>query len=180
MLNQGRVFYIVTPPCQPFIFRCFPSPETAEKLTGLLLYRGAHSTLNRYLVNRFLKKLETHFLQHFQTVAFRIRSRLSGLPLERDAHSTELRRGVNELFKLFQRYFGFPVSARSECAQIDHKTNTAPLQQENVRENKKPSRLTGECSKNSRPADAGRESGSQEAELRRALRVSAMKGPDKP
>uniref|UniRef100_UPI003A94D97F hypothetical protein n=1 Tax=Marinobacter lipolyticus TaxID=209639 RepID=UPI003A94D97F len=166
--------------CQPFIFRCLPSPETAEKLTGLLLYRGAHSTLNRHLVNRFLKKLETHFLQHFQTVAFRIRSRLSGLPLERDAHSTELRRGVNELLKLFQRYFGFPLSARSECTQTDHKTNNTPLQQENMPGNKKPSRLTGECSKRSWPADAGQEAGTQEAELRRALRVSAMKGPDNP
>ncbi|WP_297797952.1 hypothetical protein, partial [uncultured Marinobacter sp.] len=79
-------------------------------------------------VNRFLKKFKNHFLQYFQTVAFRIRSRLSGLPLERDAHSTELRRGVNALLKLFRRYFGFPLPARSEYEQPDHKTNTTPLQ----------------------------------------------------
>src|SRR5690554_1662889 len=35
------------------LFSLFPTPKTAEKLTGLLLVRGAHSTLNRHLVNRF-------------------------------------------------------------------------------------------------------------------------------
>ncbi|WP_375171162.1 hypothetical protein, partial [Marinobacter sp.] len=37
LLNQGRVFYIASPPCQPFIFNSFPLPKTAENPTGLLL-----------------------------------------------------------------------------------------------------------------------------------------------
>ncbi|MEQ5816955.1 hypothetical protein J3362_15675, partial [Marinobacter sp. NFXS11] len=63
----------------------------------------AHSTVNRLPVNRFLKNLETHFLQRFQTVIFRFLSRLSGAPLETDAHSTDLPEGVNGSFRIFSQ-----------------------------------------------------------------------------
>ena len=55
MLNQGRVFYIVPLPCQPFIFRCFRLRKSPKNLPAYYLFRGAHSTANRFPVNRFLK-----------------------------------------------------------------------------------------------------------------------------
>jgi hypothetical protein len=55
LLNQGRVFYIVPLPCQPFIFRCFRFRKPPKNYPAYCLFRGAHSTLNRLPVNRFLK-----------------------------------------------------------------------------------------------------------------------------
>jgi len=49
-------------------FSPLPTPEAAEKLIGVLLNRGAHSTLNRHLVNRFLEESLKRFLQIFQAV----------------------------------------------------------------------------------------------------------------
>ncbi|MEO9522796.1 hypothetical protein, partial [Marinobacter alexandrii] len=73
----------------------FPSPESAENQPAYCLFREAHSTANRASVNRFLKNLETQFLQQFQTVALFGCRCVSGLSLRRDAHSTDLLRGVN-------------------------------------------------------------------------------------
>ncbi|MCK7553185.1 hypothetical protein, partial [Marinobacter goseongensis] len=61
----------------------------------------------------YLKNFKTRFLQYFQTVDPRIRSRLIGLPLEGDAHSTDLPEGVNEQPGLFSRSSGFPLHSRS-------------------------------------------------------------------
>ena len=101
MLNQGRVFYIVPPPCQPFIFRCFRLRKSPKNLPAYYLFRGAHSTANRFPVNRFLKNLETQFLQLFQSVTPSRSRCISGLPLRRKAHSTDLPRGVNGSLSLF-------------------------------------------------------------------------------
>jgi len=76
-------------------FSLLPTPKAAEKLIGVLLNRGAHSTLNRHLVNRFFEESLKRFLQIFQAVIAQVPSRFSGLPLKRDAHSTDLSRGVN-------------------------------------------------------------------------------------
>ncbi|HET8802896.1 MAG TPA: hypothetical protein VFN01_17130, partial [Marinobacter sp.] len=35
LLNQGGVFYIVTPPCQPFVFRRFPASGNRRKTCRL-------------------------------------------------------------------------------------------------------------------------------------------------
>jgi len=56
LLNQGRVFYIESRPCQPLIFSVFKSLKPAKNRPAYCFKRGAHSTRNRYLVNRFLKK----------------------------------------------------------------------------------------------------------------------------
>ena len=96
LLNQGRVFYIESRPCQPLIFSVFKSLKSAKNRPAYCFKRGAHSTLNRHLVNRFLKKSENHFLQSFQAVTPSGRPCLSGLSLRSGAHSTALRKTVND------------------------------------------------------------------------------------
>ncbi|MDY6841418.1 MAG: hypothetical protein SV429_07945, partial [Pseudomonadota bacterium] len=77
----------------PDVFRPRKAPENDP---AYCLFRGAHSTANHLPVNRFLKKVGTHFLQRFQTIIFRFLSRLSGAPLERVAYSTDPSGGVND------------------------------------------------------------------------------------
>ncbi|WP_172972241.1 MULTISPECIES: hypothetical protein [Marinobacter] len=72
MLNQGRVFYIVPLPCQPFIFRRFRFRKPPKNCPAYCLFRGAHSTLNRLPVNRFLKNLSNFFFSAFKQLSLRL------------------------------------------------------------------------------------------------------------
>ncbi|SFN45692.1 hypothetical protein SAMN04487961_3154 [Marinobacter pelagius] len=117
LLNQGRVFYIESRPCQPLIFSVFKSLKSAKNRPAYCFKRGAHSTLNRHLVNRFLKKSENHFLQSFQAVTPSGRPCLSGLSLRSGAHSTALRKTVNDQFRFIFPAFGFHLLGCSNATQ---------------------------------------------------------------
>ncbi|WP_227520003.1 hypothetical protein, partial [Mangrovitalea sediminis] len=54
-LNQGRVFYIEPPPCQPFIFKWLRYPKTLKNSRIKIRQSGAHFTLNHHLVNRYFE-----------------------------------------------------------------------------------------------------------------------------
>jgi len=121
LLNQGRVFYIESRPCQPLIFSVFKSLKPAKNRPAYCFKRGAHSTLNRHLVNRFLKKAENHFLQSFQAVTSSGRPCLSGLSLRSGAHSTALRKTVNDQFRFIFPDFGFHLFDRLKADQFVQK-----------------------------------------------------------
>ncbi|WP_323751936.1 hypothetical protein, partial [Marinobacter sp.] len=68
---------------------CFRLRKRPKNSPALLLNRGAHSTLNRHLVNCFFEESLKRFLQNFQAVTASLLTVFSGQPLKRDAHSTE-------------------------------------------------------------------------------------------
>ncbi|MBW4936383.1 hypothetical protein, partial [Marinobacter sp. F4206] len=101
------VFYIEPPPCQPLFFSVFRLRKAPKNVPAYCLLRGAHSTLNRFPVNRFLKNPETQFLQYFQTVTSMACRCVSGLFLRSGAHSTGVRKTVNAVFELIPESSGF-------------------------------------------------------------------------
>ena len=117
LLNQGRVFYIESRPCQPLIFSVFKLFQTRQKPSGLLLQTRRAFYTELPLVNRFLKKSEIVFLQRFQAVTSRTRPCLSGLSLRSGAHSTALRETVNDQFRFIFPDFGFHLFDCSNATQ---------------------------------------------------------------
>jgi hypothetical protein len=96
LLNQGRVFYRESRPCQPFVFSSFETLKTTKSHPAYCFNRGAHSTPNRYLVNPSRKLFINRFPRKFKQLPPPAPA-LRTVPVRSGAHSTAPRKTVNGL-----------------------------------------------------------------------------------
>ena len=96
LLNQGRVFYITSRPCQLLFLRFQKNPLPFSLATSGSCFpenpvrpgvfrSGAHSTANRHLVNHFLSNQLKKFIKRFKRLA------LPKPPAARPVASREMR-----------------------------------------------------------------------------------------
>jgi len=121
LLNQGRVFYIESRPCQPLIFSVFKLFQTRQKPSGLLLQTRRAFYTEPLPCQPLSEEILKPFSSALSSSYFLRSHRLSGLSLRSGAHSTALRETVNDQFSFIFPDFGFHLFDRLNTEQFDRK-----------------------------------------------------------